>query len=159
MQGIIEKFRKRLEILRPKKHKRFYCNSRKRFWLKFSSNWHINFFGWLIYLGLLTIVLRHQLLVEMTVWKTVKNRSDVNLKTKHLFLHILTRWTRICAWFVDLTIISNVIDVITVILYVFWCGILTVVIFINVLQIGKLSYSVDGFEWDCKPAFQTISFW
>ena len=79
-------------------------------------------------MGLQTSVPRNHLHVEMTVWKTVKNRSNVKLKTKHIFLQILTRWARICGWFVDLSIISYVIDVITVILHVFRWGTLMVVI-------------------------------
>ena len=39
----------------------------------------------------------------MTVEKTVKTGSDVNLKTKCQFLLILTRWTRIGVYFVILT--------------------------------------------------------
>ena len=44
------------------------------------------------------MVLHYQLLFKMTVWKTVKTGSYMNLKTKCRFLLISTRWTRIYAY-------------------------------------------------------------
>ena len=46
------------------------------------------------------IVLHYQLRFKMTVWKTVKTGSDVNLRTKCRFLLISTRWTQIYAYYI-----------------------------------------------------------
>ena len=49
------------------------------------------------------IVLHYQLRFKMTVWKTVKTGSVVNLRTKCRFLLISTRWTQIYAYLMRLT--------------------------------------------------------
>ena len=60
-----------------------------------------------VFLGFVIILIcpSHQLPVITAVEKTVKNSNDVNSKRKHCFLWILTCWSRICVWFVILTVI------------------------------------------------------
>ena len=70
--------------------------------IRFSSNFVCDISSVLLGLGLHFSILRHHLLVKMTVEKTVKTGSDVKSKTKCRFLLILTRWTRIYAYLVIL---------------------------------------------------------
>ena len=71
--------------------------------VRFSWNLVCGYLHELLGLGLQISVLRHQLLVKMTVEKTVKTGSDVNPKTKCRFWLISTRWTWIYAYLVNLT--------------------------------------------------------
>ena len=68
--------------------------------IRFSWNLKYNICGYLLGMGLHFSNLRHHLLVKMAVEKTVKTGSDANSKPKCRFWLILTRWTRIYAYFV-----------------------------------------------------------
>ena len=54
--------------------------------MQFSSIWHMLLFNSLLCMGLQSSVFGSYLLSEMTVGKTVKNQSDVKLKTTFLLL-------------------------------------------------------------------------
>ena len=71
--------------------------------VRFSLNLVCGYLRGSLGLRLQISILRHQLLVKMTVEKTVKTGSDVNQKTKYRFWLISTRWTWIYAYLVHLT--------------------------------------------------------